>query len=70
MSFAHAPVSKGWFGQRERVNFGLTLSLGMMIGFGISSLLAAIFDVRHYFHLQLVPHISRDHQVTPWDQLC
>ncbi|KAF9509859.1 hypothetical protein BS47DRAFT_1300897 [Hydnum rufescens UP504] len=38
------------------------VSKGMMIGFGISSLLAAIFDVKHYFHLQLVPHVSRDHQ--------
>ncbi|KAF8341450.1 uncharacterized protein EI90DRAFT_3034002 [Cantharellus anzutake] len=35
---------------------------GMMLGFGIGSLLASLFDIKYYFHLQLVPHISRDHQ--------
>ncbi|KAG9015551.1 hypothetical protein FRB94_000156 [Tulasnella sp. JGI-2019a] len=35
---------------------------GVMLFLGISSLTAAIFDVKHYFHIQLVPHIARDHQ--------
>ena len=33
------------------------------MGLGVGTLMAALFDVRHYFHLQLIPHISRDHQV-------
>lgn len=49
-----------------------------MIAGGLASLMVAIFDVKHYFHLQviprltynqimltirqLVPHLSRDHQ--------
>lgn len=28
----------------------------------VSSILAGIFDVKHYFHLQFVPHISTHHQ--------
>jgi len=28
----------------------------------VSSVVVAIFDVKYNFHLQLVPHISRDHQ--------
>jgi len=28
----------------------------------VSSVIVAIFDVKYNFHLQLVPHISRDHQ--------
>ncbi|KAG9018830.1 hypothetical protein FRB90_009117 [Tulasnella sp. 427] len=35
---------------------------GVMLGLALSSLAAGIFNVKHYFHLQLVPHISRDHQ--------
>lgn len=33
-----------------------------MVGCGITSLLAGLFDVKHYLHLQLVPHLSRHHQ--------
>ncbi|KAI0307060.1 hypothetical protein B0F90DRAFT_513769 [Multifurca ochricompacta] len=35
---------------------------GIMMALAASSVTVAIFDVKHYFHLQLVPHISRDHQ--------
>ncbi|KIL70342.1 hypothetical protein M378DRAFT_156458 [Amanita muscaria Koide BX008] len=35
---------------------------GLMIGSAVSSILVGIFDIKHYFHLQLVPHISRHHQ--------
>ncbi|KAF5371203.1 hypothetical protein D9758_004096 [Tetrapyrgos nigripes] len=35
---------------------------GLIISLGLTSILAGIFDVKHYFHLQLVPHISRHHQ--------
>ncbi|KAJ7506593.1 hypothetical protein B0H11DRAFT_2219285 [Mycena galericulata] len=48
MSFEHAPVSKGLD--------------GLMVGIGLTSILVSVFDVKHYFHLQLVPHISRHYQ--------
>lgn len=35
---------------------------GLMLSLALGSLAAGIFDLKHYFHLQLVPHISRDHQ--------
>ncbi|KAJ1308441.1 hypothetical protein OPQ81_004146 [Rhizoctonia solani] len=35
---------------------------GFMIATGALSLIIGLADVRHYFHLQLSPHISRDHQ--------
>ncbi|EKM79962.1 hypothetical protein AGABI1DRAFT_99583 [Agaricus bisporus var. burnettii JB137-S8] len=34
----------------------------MMMGSALSSFFVGLFDVKHYFHLQLVPHISRHHQ--------
>ncbi|KAF9478667.1 hypothetical protein BDN70DRAFT_31121 [Pholiota conissans] len=34
----------------------------LIITSGVTSLLAGIFDVKHYFHLQFIPHISRHHQ--------
>ncbi|KAL0950123.1 hypothetical protein HGRIS_010119 [Hohenbuehelia grisea] len=34
----------------------------LMIGAAVSSFVVGTFDVKHYFHLQLVPHISRHHQ--------
>ncbi|KAJ7055015.1 hypothetical protein C8F01DRAFT_1211684 [Mycena amicta] len=33
-----------------------------MVGVAVSSILVGVFDVKHYFHLQLVPHISRYYQ--------
>ncbi|KAJ6460730.1 hypothetical protein C8R47DRAFT_1180555 [Mycena vitilis] len=33
-----------------------------MIGIGLTSVLVGVFDVKHYLHLQLVPHISRHYQ--------
>ncbi|KAJ7865697.1 hypothetical protein B0H13DRAFT_2203301 [Mycena leptocephala] len=38
------------------------VSKGLMIGVALTSLLVGVFDVKHYFHLQLVPHISRHYQ--------
>ncbi|KAF8272102.1 hypothetical protein EI94DRAFT_1567051 [Lactarius quietus] len=35
---------------------------GLMMALAVSSIVVAIFDVKQSFHLQLVPHISRDHQ--------
>ncbi|KAI0254815.1 hypothetical protein BJV78DRAFT_1120926 [Lactifluus subvellereus] len=35
---------------------------GIMMALAVSSTVVAIFDVKHNFHFQLVPHISRDHQ--------
>ncbi len=36
----------------------------MMLGFALVSISAGIFDLKHYLHLQLVPHISKYHQVS------
>ncbi|KAF8214190.1 hypothetical protein K438DRAFT_1915257 [Mycena galopus ATCC 62051] len=33
-----------------------------MVGIAMTSILVGVFDVKHYFHLQLVPHISRHYQ--------
>ncbi|KAF8592770.1 hypothetical protein K439DRAFT_1626107 [Ramaria rubella] len=38
------------------------VSKGMMIGLGAASLISSLFDIKPYFHLQLVPHLSRHHQ--------
>ncbi|KAJ7094425.1 hypothetical protein C8R44DRAFT_386070 [Mycena epipterygia] len=38
------------------------VSKGLMVGIAITSILVGVFDVKHYFHLQLVPHISRHYQ--------
>ncbi|KAF8659125.1 hypothetical protein AX16_001895 [Volvariella volvacea WC 439] len=35
---------------------------GLMMGSALTSILVGLFDVKHYLHLQLVPHISRHHQ--------
>ncbi|KAI0322502.1 hypothetical protein OF83DRAFT_735601 [Amylostereum chailletii] len=35
---------------------------GVMIACALTSIVVAIFDVKHYFHLQLIPHLSRDLQ--------
>ncbi|KAH8835176.1 hypothetical protein DL96DRAFT_1573183 [Flagelloscypha sp. PMI_526] len=35
---------------------------GLMLGLGLTSLLVGLFDIKHYFHLQLTPHISIHHQ--------
>ena len=34
-----------------------------MFGFALTSIAAGIFDLKHYVNLQLVPHISKHHQV-------
>jgi len=34
----------------------------LMLGIALTSVVAGIFDVKHYLHLQLVPHISKYHQ--------
>ncbi|TDL29394.1 hypothetical protein BD410DRAFT_811047 [Rickenella mellea] len=38
------------------------VSKGLMLCCAASSIAASIFDVKHYLHLQLVPHLSRHHQ--------
>ncbi|KDQ64190.1 hypothetical protein JAAARDRAFT_218868 [Jaapia argillacea MUCL 33604] len=35
---------------------------GLMVGCALASIIAGVFDMKHYLHLQLVPHISRHHQ--------
>lgn len=38
------------------------VSKGLMLWLAVGSVLSGIFDVKYYFHLQLVPHISTHHQ--------
>ncbi|KDN33729.1 hypothetical protein RSAG8_13179, partial [Rhizoctonia solani AG-8 WAC10335] len=38
------------------------ITKGLMISTGALSLIVGLADVRYYLHLQLSPHISRDHQ--------
>ncbi|KIM46525.1 hypothetical protein M413DRAFT_17145 [Hebeloma cylindrosporum] len=38
------------------------VSKGLIATFALTSIFAGIFDIKHYFHLQFVPHISRHHQ--------
>ncbi|KAF5363716.1 hypothetical protein D9756_000297 [Leucocoprinus leucothites] len=38
------------------------ITKAMMMGSALSSFFVGLFDVKYYFHLQLVPHISRHHQ--------
>jgi len=38
------------------------VSKGLMMTCAATSIAVGIFDVKHYLHLQLVPHISRHHQ--------
>ncbi|KAF7294161.1 CUE domain-containing protein [Mycena chlorophos] len=35
---------------------------GLMAGIALTSILVGVFDVKHYFHLQLVPHLSQYYQ--------
>ncbi|KAF8961106.1 hypothetical protein BDZ97DRAFT_1830359 [Flammula alnicola] len=35
---------------------------GLIVSCAITSIFAGIFDIKHYFHLQFVPHLSRHHQ--------
>ncbi|EGO27949.1 hypothetical protein SERLADRAFT_462266 [Serpula lacrymans var. lacrymans S7.9] len=38
------------------------VSKGLMMSCALTSIIAGVFDVKHYLHLQFVPHISRHHQ--------
>ncbi|KIM76387.1 hypothetical protein PILCRDRAFT_98745 [Piloderma croceum F 1598] len=38
------------------------VSKGLMLTCAATSIIAGIFDVKHYLHLQLIPHISRHYQ--------
>ncbi|KAF8165706.1 hypothetical protein B0H34DRAFT_647781 [Crassisporium funariophilum] len=39
-----------------------SVTKGLIVACAITSIFAGIFDVKHYFHVQFVPHISRHHQ--------
>ncbi|KIJ69871.1 hypothetical protein HYDPIDRAFT_171835 [Hydnomerulius pinastri MD-312] len=39
-----------------------SVTKGLMMSCALTSIIAGVFDVKHYLHLQLVPHISRHHQ--------
>ncbi|KAF8806245.1 hypothetical protein BYT27DRAFT_7295085 [Phlegmacium glaucopus] len=39
-----------------------SVTKGLVVACALTSIFAGIFDVKHYFHLQFVPHISRHHQ--------
>ncbi|KZP13454.1 hypothetical protein FIBSPDRAFT_671483, partial [Athelia psychrophila] len=38
------------------------ITKGLMLGVAATSIVAGVFDVKHYLHLQLVPHLSQHHQ--------
>ncbi|KLO10229.1 hypothetical protein SCHPADRAFT_832792 [Schizopora paradoxa] len=38
------------------------VSKGLMMGYALTSIAASVLDVKHYLHLQLVPHLSKHHQ--------
>ncbi|KAF9534598.1 hypothetical protein CPB83DRAFT_842583 [Crepidotus variabilis] len=38
------------------------ITKGLMITLALTSIFAGLFDIKHYFHLQLTPHLSRHHQ--------
>ncbi|TCD67515.1 hypothetical protein EIP91_012320 [Steccherinum ochraceum] len=38
------------------------VSKALMLGIALTSVTAGIFDIKHYLHLQLVPHISKHYQ--------
>ncbi|KAI9190601.1 uncharacterized protein BJ171DRAFT_537028 [Polychytrium aggregatum] len=42
--------------------YNAPVSKGVFLFVGINSLLSAVFKFKHSFHLQLFPHIVRDHQ--------
>lgn len=55
MSFEHAPVTKGppvlrWL-------HSAYTTIGLMVGIAMSSILVGVFDVKHYFHLQVSPSV-------------
>ncbi|KDR84111.1 hypothetical protein GALMADRAFT_54408 [Galerina marginata CBS 339.88] len=39
-----------------------SVTKGLIVYCALSSIVVGIFDLKHYFHLQFVPHISRHHQ--------
>ncbi|KAI6024469.1 hypothetical protein EDC04DRAFT_2574008 [Pisolithus marmoratus] len=39
-----------------------SVTKGIMMACALTSITAGVFDVKHYLHLQLVPHLSRHHQ--------
>ncbi|KAG2013193.1 hypothetical protein CC2G_010128 [Coprinopsis cinerea AmutBmut pab1-1] len=39
-----------------------SVTKGLIMASALTSILVGVFDVKHYFHLQFVPHISRHHQ--------
>ncbi|GJJ07208.1 hypothetical protein Clacol_001408 [Clathrus columnatus] len=38
------------------------ISKGLMMGLGAITLMSSLFDIKHYFHLQFSPHLTRHHQ--------
>ncbi|KAH9948805.1 hypothetical protein B0H21DRAFT_732126 [Amylocystis lapponica] len=39
-----------------------SVTKGLMLSIALTSITAGIFDVKHYLHFQLVPHLSKYHQ--------
>lgn len=65
MSFEYAPVSKGEL-TFKRIHFPNSVharifnffSVGLMVGCALTSILVGLFDVKHYFHLQVSPAVA------------
>ncbi|KAH7887454.1 hypothetical protein F5I97DRAFT_1966033 [Phlebopus sp. FC_14] len=39
-----------------------SVTKGLMMSCALTSIIGGVFDVKHYLHLQFVPHLSRHHQ--------
>ncbi|KAF7294165.1 CUE domain-containing protein [Mycena chlorophos] len=53
------PETPGAFGVYSK---HAPVTKGLMAGIALTSILVGVFDVKHYFHLQLVPHLSQYYQ--------
>ena len=67
IGFQDASITKGIFHTiNSQIEFSSSLlGLGIMLLLGVNSLAISLLDIKPYFHLQLVPHITQYHQVSP-----
>ena len=63
MSFHNGPITKGATIVNRRECSNVSDIIALMIGIGVNSLVSGAFQYRHFFRLQLVPHITKHHQV-------
>ena len=64
--FQDAPVTQG---KTVRHCAKVMLTPGMMMTLGVTSLTASLLDIKPYFHLQIVPHMTKYHQVSSFSPI-